>query len=102
MIASRRMEARLDVARSVVGAPIANGDAVQLAARMQLPATLHEAESAESNAATIEVDVPPTRSDIMHECDIIEGENDLQTTALLCERVGDGEGCECVYVCAGV
>jgi phenylalanyl-tRNA synthetase beta subunit len=67
----RRMEASLDTVRSMVGAPIADSEAVELAGRMQLHGRLRPAEPGAS--VMLEIGVPPTRSDILHECDIVEG-----------------------------
>ena len=49
----------------IVGCPISADEAVRLARRMQLTGRVTD------GGASFEVDVPPTRPDILHECDVI-------------------------------
>jgi len=70
VLATRTASARLPTLRTMLGKPdLSKADAAELAKRMQLtPAT----EEAAGDDGTLVVAVPPTRSDVLHECDVVE------------------------------
>ena len=66
-LSTRPASASVATLCSTVGATIGGEDAVRLAKKMQLAASLS------GDGATVLVEVPPSRPDILHECDVIEG-----------------------------
>jgi hypothetical protein len=70
-MSSYEMECSVDYINSAtgipasIGKPLEGAEMVQLLQKMQLPATLKDEK-------TMSVMVPPTRSDVLHECDIME------------------------------
>lgn len=80
-LSQRPAEARMKTLASVVGVAIPVSDAVSFAARMQLPGEAVTVTDASSSVTGMEVSpgdtllrvqVPPTRTDVLHECDVIE------------------------------
>ncbi|KAK5778117.1 phenylalanine--tRNA ligase beta subunit, cytoplasmic [Gossypium arboreum] len=61
------MEVPLSYITGSIGVPLEVDEVTSLLKRMQL-----DAEKAESGEAKISVSVPPTRSDILHPCDVME------------------------------
>ncbi|KAL1137504.1 hypothetical protein V6Z11_A12G311900 [Gossypium hirsutum] len=61
------MEVPLSYITGSIGVPLEVDEVTSLLKRMQL-----HAEKAESDEAKISVSVPPTRSDILHPCDVME------------------------------
>lgn len=66
-IAPRKMVALASYVNSCTGLSLGNGDVSRLLERMSLHAV-----TSPSNPDEIMVEVPPTRPDILHECDIME------------------------------
>uniref|UniRef100_A0A7S1CP76 phenylalanine--tRNA ligase n=1 Tax=Bicosoecida sp. CB-2014 TaxID=1486930 RepID=A0A7S1CP76_9STRA len=87
-LAPREATARISQINKIVGVDIAADKICALLDKMQLPAA-HDAGS-----ATVTVQVPPTRSDILHECDVVEdvaiayGYNNLPNTVPKTVTVG--------------
>jgi phenylalanyl-tRNA synthetase beta chain len=65
----RPAEARVSTMSSIVGEPITADQAVEFASKMHIPAKKGLSPTGED---IITVEVPPTRADVMHECDIVE------------------------------
>ncbi|KNE62341.1 phenylalanine-tRNA ligase, beta subunit [Allomyces macrogynus ATCC 38327] len=65
-VAPRRMEASIDYITSAIGVKLTPAEVVHHLERMSLGATLTKDQK------TVLVDVPITRSDILHACDIME------------------------------
>lgn len=62
------MKAHASYINSCTGLALSTNDVASLLERM----TLNASVSAEDKADVVNVEIPPTRPDIMHECDIME------------------------------
>ena len=78
-----------------IGVDIAPRDMAALLCRMQLPTKLAEkSDGGEERAPLLRVEVPPTRSDVLHPCDVAEdvaiahGYNNIQRTVPPLTTVG--------------
>eukprot|EP01038_Epipyxis_sp_PR26KG_P009765 gene9765-13136_t len=72
LLSSRSCDARVDEINGTIGVSITPEEMCRLCDRMQLgPAVYHPSADASSNGF-IKVQVPPTRSDILHPVDVIE------------------------------
>ncbi|CAJ0763543.1 20685_t:CDS:1, partial [Entrophospora sp. SA101] len=63
----RRMEAKVDYINACIGIKLNAIDIIKLLNRMSLSATISDKDE-----NLLLVDIPPTRADILHACDIME------------------------------
>ena len=68
-LAARRMEVDVGYINGCVGVDLAAGQIADLLSRMALFAT------PSPDGASVAVEVPPTRSDVLHACDVMEARN---------------------------
>ncbi|KAI5074707.1 hypothetical protein GOP47_0010668 [Adiantum capillus-veneris] len=91
-LSSRSMEVPLSYISGSLGVALKAKQVVQILNRMQLLAT--ESSSQEGPDPVIHVKVPPTRSDILHPCDVMEdvgigyGYNNIKQTTPKCVTQG--------------
>ncbi|KAH7432713.1 hypothetical protein KP509_07G036000 [Ceratopteris richardii] len=88
----RKMEVSLSYISSALGVTLGVSEVTGLLNRMQLPAT--KGDNIEGSDPTISVQVPPTRSDVLHPCDVMEdvgigyGFNNIKQTTPKCVTQG--------------
>lgn len=91
-LSSRTMKVHLSYISGALGVPLKAKQVIQILNRMQLPAK--ESPTQEGSDPHILVQVPPTRSDILHPCDVMEdvgigyGYNNIKQTTPKCVTQG--------------
>lgn len=72
-LSSRQMEVTVEYINSIVGVELGADTAAALLSKMQLKAV--------ADNGTIRLSVPPSRSDILHACDVVGGRGGLVDAA---------------------
>lgn len=91
-LSSREMEVSLSYICDAVGVPFQTKQVIELLNKMQLPAK--ETPGKEGRDQRICISVPPTRSDVLHPCDVMEdvaigyGFNNIKQTIPKCVTQG--------------
>ncbi|CAI5487307.1 unnamed protein product [Closterium sp. Naga37s-1] len=68
----RDVETSVGYINKAIGVDLKAEEIARLLTRMQLPSTVVEGRRGEDGAEVVSVTVPPTRSDVLHPCDIME------------------------------
>lgn len=90
-LSCRSMEVSLSYICGAIGAPLKAKQVVEILNRMQLPATVCSEKGSDSQIC---IQVPPTRSDVLHPCDVMEdvaigyGFNNIKQTTPKCVTQG--------------